>query len=466
MAKLNVNFIDELFKLLFLKKPLLQVCREHLRYEYIPKELPEYKIILKSILSQYGMTDKLPSVGVVSQQHIDNPKVQDALNNIKESNIVDIELMLTQLESYIKTVKFELLVEEVTDLYKDGKQEDAIRLNSEKSKEILEISLRKTAGNFLRIFTDHETQQRERRTDSIEETETKVGFGIDPLDEITYGGIDVGEMALWIMPSGIGKSTALKWSGLQAVLAGFDVLHIQLEGSKDAAFDKYTQAWTSQSFYDIKKGSIPKEFHVSIEKTINQMKAMSKDIYLYSFEKFGDVTMNEVRDLVVEYEKINGKFPDLIIIDSLDLLYPGDGNRYGIDTQSVKMRMQRTAQLMSNLCVQFKTRILTATQTGDVPQINDIDFVITRSNTEGDRTLVKPFSYVMSFNQTFQEKKLKRGRIFVDKLRYSDPKDMIFEIATDFDKGRFYSRRKTLKLEELKVEKKTRAKKTNKATEI
>jgi KaiC/GvpD/RAD55 family RecA-like ATPase len=466
MAKLNVNFIDELFKLLFLKKPLLQVCKEYLKYEYIPKELPEYKIILKSILSQYSMTDKLPSVGVVSQQHIDNSKVQDALTNIKESNVVDVELMLSQLETYIKTVKFELLVEEVTELYRDGKQEDAIRLNSDKSKEILEISLRKTAGNFLRVFTDFESQQQERRIESLEEKETKVAFGIDPIDEITYGGIDVGEMALWIMPSGIGKSTALKWTGLQAVLAGFDVLHVQLEGTRDAAFDKYTQSWTSQSFLDIKRGSIPKEFHANIEKTINQMKSMSKDIYLYSFEKFGDVTMNEVRDLVVEYQKINGKFPDLIIIDSLDLLYPGDGNKYGIDVQSVKQRMQRTAQLMSNLCVQFKTRILTATQTGDVPQVNDIDFVITRSNTEGDRTLVKPFSYVMSFNQTFQEKKLKRGRIFIDKLRYSDPKDMIFEIATDYEKGRFYSRRRTLTLEKFQAEKKQRGKKTNKATEI
>lgn len=466
MAKLNVNFIDELFKLLFLKKSLLQACKEHLKYEYIPKELPEYKIILKSLLAQYSMTDKLPSVGVVSQQHIDNSKVQDALSNIKESNIVDVELILTQLETYIKTVRFELLVEEVTDLYRNGKQEDAIRLNSDKSKEILEISLRKTAGNFLRVFADHDSQQQERRIDSLEEKHQKVGFGIDPLDELTYGGMDEGEMAMWIMPSGIGKSTALKWTGLQAVLAGFDVLHIQLEGSRDAAFDKYTQSWTSQNFMDIKRGSIPKEFHLNIEKTINQMKSMVKDIFLYSFEKFGDVTMNEVRDLVVEYEKINGRFPDLIIIDSLDLLYPGDGNKYGIDTQSVKQRMQRTAQLMSNLCVQFKTRILTATQTGDVPQVNDQDFVITRTNTEGDRTLVKPFSYVMSFNQTFQERKLKRGRIYVDKLRYSDPKEMIFGIATDYEKGRFYNRKRTLTLEELKTEKKARGKKTNKVTEI
>jgi KaiC/GvpD/RAD55 family RecA-like ATPase len=466
MAKLNVNFIDELFKLLFLKKPLLQACKEYLKYEYIPKELPEYKIILKSILTQYSMTDKLPSIGVVSQQHIDHSKVQDALESIKESNVVDVEIILSQLETYIKTVKFELLVEEVTELYRDGKQEEAIRLNSEKSKEILEISLRKTAGNFLRVFNDFDSQQQERRIDSLDEKETKVSFGIDPIDELTYGGMDVGEMALWIMPSGIGKSTALKWTGLQAVLSGFDVLHVQLEGTRDAAFDKYTQAWTSQSFLDIKRGSIPKEFHSSIEKTINQMKSMSKDIYLYSFEKFGDVTMNEVRDLVVEYEKINGKFPDLIIIDSLDLLYPGDGNKYGIDMQSVKQRMQRTAQLMSNLCVQFKTRILTATQTGDVPQVNDIDFVITRTNTEGDRTLVKPFSYVMSFNQTFQEKKLKRGRIFVDKLRYSDPKDMIFDIATSYEKGRFYDRKRTLTLEKIQVEKKQRSGKLNKATEI
>ena len=454
--KLNENFINELFKLMFSDKVALDICKEHLRYEYIPKELPEYKQILKSVISTYINTNSPTTIGIVSEQHKADPRVQEALSNIKRSEIPPIEQVVDQLETFVYNAKFQLLAEEVEILYKQGKIKEGIQLMSAKSREIVETPIKKSLDKFLRVFGDFEEQQRLRREEQQKDKPTKVPFGIDPIDEITYGGIDEGEMALWIMPSGVGKSTALKWTGVWAATQGHDVLHIQLEGGRDAAFDKYSQAWTALDFLSIKKGNVPKDHIDKIKKSLDALKMSGNDIYLYSFEKFGDVTMNDVRNLIIEYEKEVGKYPDLIIIDSLDLLTPGDGHKYGIDTQSVKQRMQRTAQLMSNICVQFKTRILTATQTGDLPLANDLDFFITRTNTEGDRTLVKPFSYVMSFNQTFTERKLKRGRIYIDKLRYSDPKDMIFDIATDYGKGRFYDRSRTFKLEKLSVEKKKR----------
>lgn len=456
IEKLNENFINELFKLMFADKVALDICKEHLKYEYIPKELPEYKLILKSVISTYVNTNKPTTIGIVSEQHKADPRVQEALSEIKRSEIPPIEHVVDQLETFIHNAKFQLLAEEVEILYKQGKVREGIQLMSTKSREIVETPIKKSLDKFLKVFGDFESEQLKRREEQQKEKPAKVPFGIDPLDDITFGGIDEGEMALWIMSSGVGKSTALKWSGVWDAIQGYDVLHIQLEGGKDAAFDKYSQVWTALDFLSVKKGNVPKEHADRISKSLEALKMAGNDIYLYSFEKFGDVTMNDVRNLIIEYEKEVGKYPDVIIIDSLDLLTPGDGHKYGIDTQSVKQRMQRTAQLMSNICVQFKTRIITATQTGDLPLANDLDFVVTRTNTEGDRTLVKPFSYVFSFNQTFTERKLKRGRIYIDKLRYSDPKDMIFDIATDYGKGRFYDRGRTMKLEKLSVEKKKR----------
>jgi len=455
--KLNENFINELFKIMFSNKVALDICKEHLKYEHIPKELPEYKLILKSILTTYINTNQPTTIGIVAEQYKANPQVQEALSEIKRSDLPPIEQVIDQLETFVYNAKFQLLAEEVEILYKQGKIKEGIQTMSVKSREIVESPIKKSLDKFLRVFGDFEDQLRARREEQQKEKPIKVPFGIDPIDDITYGGIDEGEMALWIMPSGVGKSTALKWTGVWDAIQGYDVLHIQLEGAKDAAFDKYSQVWTALDYLSVKKGNVPKEHHDRIMKSLEALKSAGSDIHLYCFEKFGDVTMNDVRNLIIEYEKELGKYPDIIIIDSLDLLTPGDGHRYGIDTQSVKQRMQRTAQLMSNICVQFKTRIITATQTGDLPLVNDLDFVVTRTNTEGDRTLVKPFSYVFSFNQTFTERKLKRGRIYIDKLRYSDPKDMIFDIATDYGKGRFYDRGRTMKLEKLSVEKKKRS---------
>lgn len=444
--KLTVNFLDELFRLLFLKKPLLTICVKHFKYEFIPKEYPEYKLILKSILTQFELTGKLPSIGVVSQQYESKPDVQDALNKIKDSVIQDQEVMITQLQDYIRNVEFQILNENVVTLYQKGEHSEAIDLNAKESKRISEISLRNDAGEFIRIFKDFGKENSERKAEQSEEKNPKVPFYIDPLDEITYGGLDVTDIALWIMRSGIGKSTALKWTGLKAAMAGHKVLHFQLEGSKKEARDKYTQIFTALPYHSIKSGDIPRESMVKIEKTIAQMEQAQRDVFIYSFEKFGEPTMVDIRELTLEYEKITGSFPDLIVIDSLDLLSTGLYKKIDNDPAYKKEKMQGVAQLMKNLAVEFKTRILTATQTGDVSTNiwNDPDKVIDRSNTEGDRTLVKPFAYVFTGNQTRDEQKGKTLRIFVDKLRNYNPKSQIYPICTEFDKGAFYSTKRTI----------------------
>lgn len=51
--------------------------------------------------------------------------------------------------------------------------------------------------------------------------------------------------------------------------------------------------------------------------------------------------------------------------------------------------------------------VAAVTQTGEVPfeVWNDPTRVLTRSNTEGDRTLIKPFSFVLTGNVTIEESK-------------------------------------------------------------
>lgn len=446
--KLTPSFLDDLFSLLYRNQTILQICSKHLKYEYIPKELVEYKLILKSIFNQYNISGKLPSIGITSQQYSTNADVQEALAGIKETNIPeDIELMINQLQDYIKNVRFQLLNEQVVDLYQKGEQERAIQLSAEESNNIIRLSLREEGGKFSRIFGDFEHIIEERQIKSNSEKGEKVPFFIDPIDDVTFGGFDEGDTALWILRSGVGKSTALKWTGLMSAMLGFDVLHIQLEGSKAEAEDKYTQIWLKTDFVNIKKGDLPENIRLEAQKTLDQMKARGRDVFVYAFEKFGEASMIDVRELVLEYEKIKGKFPHLIIIDSLDLLITGTNKKIDSDPAYKKEKMQKVAQLMKDIAIEFKTRILTATQTGDVSPViwDDETKVLTRSNTEGDRTLVKPFSYVFTFNQTSDEMKAKIGRIYIDKLRNYSPKDQVYPICTSFDRGAFYDKSKTIK---------------------
>lgn len=459
--KLNFSFLDELFKLLFVKKEVMEVCRRYFKYEYIPVELIEYKKLYNAINTFYTQNNDIPSFGVISQMFRSDINTIDLIEKIKKTPIINLESFLKEFENFIKDVEFQILNDYIVELYNNGNKENAIQYCAEKSKEIQKINLQSTAGKFLKVF-DHFENQQELRKIAIGR-EQPVPFGIKELDQICFGGMDNTDIALVVLRSGEGKSTWLKYTGFYAAYLGFNVLHFQLEGSYQEAFDKYTQIWTAQSYYNIKKGSIPQEEYQKLQDLAKRYQTLKKEITIYSIEKFEEVTMYEIRNVIQDYINLHEKKPQLIVIDSLDLIQPGDGNKYGIDQQGVKMRLQKVAQMMKNISVELKIPIITATQASNVPYTvwNDPEKVIDRSHIEGDKTLVKPFSFVFTGNQTMDEKDDQIMRIYVDKLRnYKIPEKVIY-IKTNYKLGRFYDVKGTHLLQEKLKQAITTVKKKN-----
>lgn len=449
MNKLSPDFLYEFFRLIFLKKEIYDICQQHVKYEYIPNELQPLKKILKSILN--NNPESLPSFGVVSQQYIDDVEVQTCIKTIKDTQIVDKEQIIDQLESYIRYVRFKLLNQQVVTLYGSDRKEEAIEIQAKESAEIVNFSLKKSNGGFLQIFSDFKAQIKERQIshERGEDKTEKVPFGIDVLDDKTDGGIDSGDIAMWIMRSGVGKSTTLRWTGMYCCKLGYKVLHIQLEGNRQEVYDKYAQMWTKAKYSDIKVGNFTSQEMEKLESYIKNKQNANKDLSIYAFEKFGEASMVDVRDLIIDYIKVYGISPDLVIIDSLDLLKTGKNKKIDNDPNWKKEKMKGVAQLMKDMCTEFyPMRILTATQASDFAEWNNPDKYLTRSNTEGDRTLVQPFSYVFTFNATMEEEKANSGRIYIDKFRNYKLKDRIFKIKTDYDKGNFYDRKKSLEMYE------------------
>lgn len=806
--KLSANFMAELFKLIYLDPCLTRIAVCNLTYQLIPKEWPGYKFLLKEAIEVFADKETVPSLGTVSQKYIDNDFVQEAIEEVKKANKVDRELIIDQLESYIKDVEFQLLSKKVHDLYEDGKKEEAIQVNASESQRILQICLRQDAGTFQKVFRGFDMRMQKKRNDiEISKTPEKVTFGIDRLDEISYGGAVVEDTVLWIMRSGIGKalsldsdiitpngitkmkdikvgdlvigssgqpqsvigvyyqglidcyrvtfsdgttvecndkhiwrianrrtnkwenvelgeilkrdlrmpghhdgkqyvnskgilrwgtkgrlkwkvpcqgevlfkdqdvkidpytlgamlgdgclgsnlsftsidseivnrlkfpesisietydkvnyrikkndsenglkfylniyglknkhsydkfipreyifnsrevrlellrgildtdgyvskrgvielaltskrliedtafvarslgclchkisklpssyknsegvkiecrdayrlrivppkgldlfhlkrksersmqekkkncidrmiesieyigkkemqcievsnedglfltnnfivthnSTVLRHHGMSAALDGHPVLHIQLEGGIQACLDKYDQYWTGQKYNDIRRGYLEPSEQEAVMKAYKSMKEYGQDIDVYGFEKFGEATMVEVRNLILDYHKANGYYPKVLILDSLDLVLTGINKVIDNNPSFKKDRLQKCAQLFKNICVEFKMVGFTSTQASDVPIDiwDNSERVIDRSYTEGDKTLVKPFSYVFTGNMTMEEKKTDVMRIYNDKIRDFKESQEVIPIATDYDHGRFYDRARTNQL--------------------
>lgn len=448
--KLTIQFLRELFRLCFLKKSVLEIVTQHLKYQYIPDELRGYKLLLKGVTSHYSINQTLPTFGVISQMYYKESTLQDVLKEVKETSVADEEIILDKLQQYIKRVRFQLMNMQVVDLYNQDKQEEAMNLTHRESEEIVNFSVRCGSSKFVKVFEHFDDRMKARQIEfeNGEFNKEKIPFGIDELDALTYGGLDVGDTALIVARSGVGKSTVLKHIGLYAARLGYSVLHFQLEGSEEECFTKYSQAWSAQSFHSLKIGDIDEKYKAKMEKVVRDMTIMDKDIYIYAFEQFDEPTCVDIRNLIDTYQKEKGKVPDLVLLDSIDLINPGDGLRYGFDTQSVKMKKQNSAKKLKNICNEFKgIRLVTSDQASDIPieSWNRAEFVITRNDISGDKNLPNAFSYFFTLNQTIEEYKANTMRIYVDKLRNYKAGQTI-PIATAYDHGRFYDRVRTQKL--------------------
>ena len=188
MGKLNPGFMAEIFKLMFSDEVIMRIASEYLKYELIPKEWLGDKFILREAIIQYTEKNKLPSIGAICQKFADEDVVQDAAKEIKKAALIDREIAIDQLQSFVKETEFELLSRKVHDLYEEGKKEEAIRVNAEESQRILEMSFRSKSGGFQSVFGGFHERMVERRMegDAASEKPVKVPFGIDRLDDVSY----------------------------------------------------------------------------------------------------------------------------------------------------------------------------------------------------------------------------------------------------------------------------------------
>ena len=245
--------------------------------------------------------------------------------------------------------------------------------------------------------------------------------------------------------SGDGKTKYLRWQGVGACRRGYNVLHVQAEGSEEACMYGYDVTWTAVLMNDLKDGSISPDRYKSLKKIVEGINSKKSDIYVHAFEQFSSGTMVDVREMLINHTKFHCHI-DLVLVDYLERIEPGDGVKYSKTSyEGEKLRRSSIADKMKNLALEFGTRFSTATQATDIPPENlkNPEFVMTRHNVALAKNLPDSFSYFLTYNQTPDEKKKKLARIYVDKLRFNKS-GQIIKIYQNYNYDRFYDRKRTL----------------------
>jgi replicative DNA helicase len=440
MDRLSEHFLLELFKSSLRSREVLEACREHLKFTYLPNE--SYKQLWKSITDTFSATRKLPSFGILAQQNETDRGVIELIGKVRDADLPDRELVMQQLEKYVKQAMFVDMYDSLGDVYNSGDKDKAYKILMEASDKINAFSLK--ANYYEKIFEGY-NERFDRRllskeSDNGADTE-KVPFGIDELDRLSKGGINRGDIALFLAQSGVGKSKLLKWIGVNASRLGFKVLHLQAEGTKKECLDLYDATWTGCQLHSIEYGDIDSITNKKIQTAIQNITNQGGEIFVEAFEQFNSASLLDVRSIVESVEKEHGKM-DLILMDYLELFNPGNGVKYKPSEE--RQRREALGDGLKNLAVEFDTRIISCTQASTVSPdlLNDPKFVMTRYNVSEFKGAIKPFSFFVSLNQTDDEKEDNFMRLYIDKMRKYKGGQVI-DIYQNYDRERFYDAPRT-----------------------
>ena len=438
---LNEDFLLEFFKSCLASSSVLETGIAHLKPTYLPSK--HYKSLWSGIQSHYKVHSTLPTVGILGQMFADNVEVLSLLSNMKDVGMPEREPLIDQLERYIKNAKFRTAYEELYKIFSSGQEEKAYEAMEEFAEDLTAFSIK--SHYFDKVFEDFDKRMTSRvpRDESVNQNNFRIPFGMDELDHITRGGISPGDIACFLAQSGVGKSKILKWIGVHAARLGYKVAHFQAEGTKKESLDLYDATWSGVLLHSLEEGAVTDVQRVRIDKTINNMKHLGGEIYVEAYEQFGTASMSDVRESIIELEKTNGKI-DLVLIDYLEKLDPGDGKVYKVEQE--KARREAIAQKMKNIAVEFDTRIVTATQAHGIDQslLDKPEYYMTRFNTSQGKNLVDPFSFFITMNQTPDEKNKRIMRLYMDKIRKYKSGQLV-HIYQNYEFEKFYDRMKTIK---------------------
>ncbi|WEU67316.1 DNA helicase [Xanthomonas phage JGB6] len=193
-------------------------------------------------------------------------------------------------------------------------------------------------------------------------------------------------------PAKSGKSMAMVTFAMKAAQAGYNVLYVSLEVSKNIIADRMEAALSGIKINDLSV-HMKKAHDMTV---IAEAKAGHLKVHDYAS---GTFTPNQLRRLLRRYEAMGIKF-DMVVLDYADLMAPDKvSNEPRENSRMIYVNLRGVAH-------EFNLALLTATQanragfkaaTGDMEHVSDdinkvrtVDLMISSTATKQIRTMVKP----------------------------------------------------------------------------
>jgi replicative DNA helicase len=440
---LTEEFLMDLFFTCMNNDYVLAVVMEQVKKSYLPDR--DFISLFNQLKTYYKEYKKPPTYSILGQAVSRQKSVAALLDDIYESgNELGTEQALEQLENYIKQVRFQQAYKEAGELFNKAEHEQASLKLQEYAEWVSTFSLRESEfvdviGTFGIRFKGN--RQKHNATDKQLPI---TRFYIDELDVMNNGRDLRTQLSVFLAATGVGKSHAARWIGKNACqIDGLNVLHFQLEGSRDEVVNAYSASLVKCSTFRYETGTIR---DVEIERMEEMLKEVSGKLYVKSYPKFNShVSTVDIRNGIQDFKKRYGISPDVVIVDSIDLLIDASGRKYSENGE--RHKRIAVANDLKDLAADENVWMVGTYQSTieNRDWLNDEKNVLTEFNTAEAKGLARPLTHLITLNQSDRERKEHTMRINVAKSRFFE-KGEPFKIATDYENEQFYDRERSLNI--------------------
>lgn len=446
---LSAEFLYELYAASLRYDTLCGVVTEHMRKEYLPDR--SFQKVQEVIANHYRTYKVPPTYATLSQTFqgdYDVIELIETFHEYEEENS-STEALTDMLESYIKGVRLQKVYTEVGKLYNQNRQDKAEELLGEYARWLSSFTLRTTAFvDVAKTFRERFERNRRREAESRENHLPQVcRFYIPYLDALNGGRNLRGQLTCFLASTGVGKSHLAKHIGIRADIDdGLHVLHYQLEGSEQEALDAYSGGMISRNAYYFEQGRISDREFKHFEELVM---GYAGSITVRSFPRFAArISTMDIKTGIAEYRKINGYSPDVVIIDSMDLLTDASRRQWGAEHE--RSKRIAVANDLKDLAADENVWMVVTYQSTieDRDWLNNERNVLTEYNCSEAKGLARPCTHLISLNQSSAERKECLMRLHVAKSRFFRKGDTI-KIATDYDNEVFYDVQRSISLQQM-----------------
>lgn len=440
---LTVEYLRQLYWGAINNSFVCSAVSQHMESELLPTQ--DFQTLHEAIKKHFVTHKDAPKYGIIKQTVASSRAVTELLEEIHDdAQDIEPEVLLEQLEEYLKLTMFQRAYKEIGKKYQNGDGTEAMALFYQEAEKIKQFTLKQedfidVVGSFRERYNDNkERHQENSRKKAV------TSFYIHQLDEMNHGRNLRGQETLFLAQTGVGKSHVARWIGSNACYtSGLNVLHIQLEGKTSETTDAYSAGLVGCESYLYESGLINEHSMQQYQKIVEMA---AGTLVVRGFPKFGkEITTIDIKNVLEEYRKKYGYYPDVLIIDSVDLLGDSTGRNWGEKGQRFK-RIQVSKDL-KDIADDYDLWCVGTYQANisDPKLTEDENFVLTEYNCSEAKGLAWALTHLISLNQTSKERKERTMRLYVAKSRFF-AKGEPFKIATDYEHERFYDEERTLNM--------------------